>query len=105
NRKGRIVPSYPPSMSRRIEFRHLVKDFRVVIEGEKTMGESLGDIQHPPILSRKLCGQPLSERGTFGTQINNYVVDGSHRATDQFHFSRRSGLIMHPTEGSFLLVE
>src|SRR5262249_42476676 len=102
---ARIVPSHSPRMSGSIEFRHLVKDFRVVVEGEKTMGESLGDIQDPPIFRRKLCGQPLSESGTVRTQIDNYVVNGSHRATDQFRFFRGDRLIMHPTERRFLPIE
>ena len=69
------------------------------------MGKPLGNVQHAPILRRKLHGHPLSEGGTIGTQINNYVVNGSHRAADQFRFFERSGLIMHSTERSFLLVE
>src|SRR5262249_47101768 len=105
NAKSRIVPSQSPRMSRSIEFGHLIEYFRVLIESEKTMSEPLGDVQHSPILRRKLCGQPLSEGGTVGTQINNYVVNGSHRATDQFRFFGGDGLIMHPTERRFLLIE
>ena len=103
--KARIVPSHSPRLSRSVEFRHLIEYFGVVIESEKAMSKPFGDIQHTPILRRKLDGHPLFESGNVGTQINDDIVNGSHCAADQFRFFKRSELIMHPTKRGLVLVK
>ena len=46
----------------------------------------------------------LEGRG-MGTEIEDHVIDRSHRTSNELGLFMRSGLKVHPAQGAFLLVE
>src|SRR5437870_11617809 len=60
--KGGVIPPYPFCVSRRVEFRHLIKDFGVVFESEKPVGKPFWDVEQATIFCRKLYSHAVFKR-------------------------------------------
>jgi hypothetical protein len=82
----------------------LVKDLGVILKGLKPMGTPLRDIEHPAIVYRQLHRYPLFEGGRIWAEIDNHIVNGSHRASNQLGFFTGLDLVVHATERALLLI-
>ncbi len=85
--------------------RHLVKDFRVILESLKSVCEFLGDVEHFVVLRRKLDGKMLLERWRGTPDVDDDVIDRSRCAPYKLCFRKRNSLVMHSPQRAFPLVE
>lgn len=69
------------------------------------MSKPFRDVQHAAVFCRQFCRFPLLERGRIESQVNDYIVNRSHRASHQLGFFVELDLIVHPAQSAFSLVE
>src|SRR5215813_10510972 len=96
-----IVPPQPSGRSDVVDLGHLIENFGVVLQGQKTVRASFWHINHAPVFACKERGDPLPVCRRFKAQIENHVVDGTFGATHELRFLKRSRLIVHAAQGSF----
>ena len=84
---------------------HLVVDFRVVLQCEKSVGESLGDVQRMLVVLGQFESLPLPKSGRVAPQVDDYVENGSPSATYQLRFSMGWQLIMHAAQCCLPLIQ
>jgi hypothetical protein len=98
----RVVPTHAPCRIRVIELRHLIKDFRIIRQGLKSVGEICRDVERRPrVACAQLHGQPSTVGGRFRPEIDDDVVNGAREAGDEFRLGERCNLIVHAAQGAF----
>ena len=94
--KSRVIPAQPSGGLRPVEFRDLIKIFRLVFERLEPMSDVAWEIHHKQVFCRQSIPDPLAKRGRTGPQVNHDVENRSARAADQFGLSVWRGLIVKP---------
>ena len=101
----RIIPAQASRTDGIEEFRHLVENFRIVLEGLETVRKTPRYKKPDSVLGRELEAEAPEISRRVLPDVDDDIVNGTHRAPDQFVLLVRRSLEMHPAQRAGLLVE